>query len=61
MIDNFNIFDFTLSDDEMERINALDRGQSAFFSHQNPEMVEWFVQMVEARKNAEGQNVQKKW
>lgn len=61
MIDNFNIFDFTLSDDEMERINALDRGQSAFFSHQNPDMVEWFVQMVEARKKPEGQNVQKKW
>lgn len=61
MADNLNIFDFTLSADEMDRINALDRGQSAFFSHQSPEMVEWFYQMVEARKNPEGQKVQKNW
>lgn len=34
----------------MDRINGLDRSKSAFFSHQDPGMVEWFVKMVEERK-----------
>jgi 2,5-diketo-D-gluconate reductase A len=61
MADNLNIFDFELSDDEMLQINALDKGHSAFFSHQDPAMVEWFYHMVESRKKPEGQTVQKNW
>jgi 2,5-diketo-D-gluconate reductase A len=41
IIENFNIFDFELSQDDMERIAGLDTKQSLFFSHQDPEMVKW--------------------
>lgn len=50
MEENFQVFDFELSADDMAAIAALDRKQSAFFSHTDPGMVEWFVQMVEERK-----------
>lgn len=50
MEENFNVFDFTLSPEEMAAIAGLDQGESAFFSHRDPEMVEWFVKMVEERK-----------
>lgn len=46
MRENIDIFDFTLSDEEMERIAALDTGKSLFFDHRTPEVVEWFVDMV---------------
>lgn len=51
MTENFNVFDFSLSDDDMKCITALDKNESAFFSHQNPAMVEWFVNLVAERKN----------
>lgn len=50
MEENFQVFDFTLTDEDMQQIAALDQNTSAFFSHQDPAMVEWFVQMVEERK-----------
>lgn len=50
MEENFNVFDFTLSDEDMAAIAALDKKQSSFFSHTDPAMVEWFVKMVEERK-----------
>ncbi|MDO4548251.1 MAG: aldo/keto reductase [Clostridia bacterium] len=50
MEENFNVFDFTLSDGDMAAIAALDTAESSFFSHQDPHMVEWFVKMVEERK-----------
>jgi len=37
--ENFNIFDFTLSPDDMAAIATLDTGQSAFFDHRDPAMV----------------------
>lgn len=46
MRENIDIFDCTLSDEEMERIAALDTGKSLFFDHRTPEVVEWFVDMV---------------
>lgn len=51
MEENINVFDFTLSDEDMASIAALDTKTSAFFSHQDPAMVEWFVKMVEERKH----------
>ena len=51
MIENFNVFDFALSDEEMAIMATLDKKQSSFFSHTDPNMVEWFVQMVEQRKS----------
>lgn len=51
MQENFNVFDFTLSDEDMKLISKLDTEKSAFFSHTDPQMVEWFVKMVEERKD----------
>lgn len=51
MIENFNVFDFTLDAEDMKLIAQMDTASSAFFSHQDPAMVEWFVKMVEERKS----------
>lgn len=62
MIENFNVFDFALSDEEMAIMATLDKKQSSFFSHTDPNMVEWFVQMVEQRKsNHDHSKDKKKW
>jgi 2,5-diketo-D-gluconate reductase A len=41
MAENFNIFDFELSTDDMEVIKTLDKGKSSFFDHRDPAMVKW--------------------
>lgn len=51
MRENIDVFDFALSAEEMERIGALDQKQSAFFSHQDPNVVEWFVELVDKRRS----------
>jgi diketogulonate reductase-like aldo/keto reductase len=38
---NLEIFDFTLDNEDMEKIASLDTKQSMFFSHQDPKMVKW--------------------
>lgn len=53
MVENLNVFDFELEQADMNRISALDKKQSAFFSHSDPAMVEWFVRMIEERKGKE--------
>lgn len=50
MEENLNVFDFELSDEDMKIIAVLDKNESSFFSHYDPNMVEWFVNMVEERK-----------
>ena len=37
--ENFAVFDFELSAEDMEQIAALDTGASLFFSHTDPAMV----------------------
>lgn len=62
MEENFNVFDFTLTDADMAAIAALDRAESAFFSHEDPKMVEWFATMVEERKkNQDCRTERKNW
>jgi 2,5-diketo-D-gluconate reductase A len=41
IIENFDIFDFELSQGEIEKITALDTKESLFFSHRDPDMVKW--------------------
>ena len=50
MVENINVFDFELTDADMEKITALDKAESSFFSHYNPAIVEWFVKIVDERK-----------
>lgn len=46
MEENFNIFDFELTDADMAAISALDTAESAFFSHYDPDTVEWFMTLA---------------
>ena len=50
MAQNLDICDFVLSDGEMKEIEGLDEKESLFFSHYDPKIVEWFYDMVKARK-----------
>lgn len=50
MKENFDVFDFELSNEDMQTIAGLDKKTSSFFSHTDPNMVEWFAKMVEERK-----------
>lgn len=43
---NFNVFDFELSAEDMQTIAKLDTGKSLFFSHHDPATVEWFMSIV---------------
>ena len=43
MTENFNIFDFKLSNQDMIDITAIDTATSAFFSHRDPAIVEWLT------------------
>lgn len=51
MEENFDVFDFSLSDEDMAEISALDKNESSFFSHTDPNTVEWFVKMVGIRRD----------
>lgn len=48
MAENFNIFDFELDGDDMERIATLDTGESLFFDHRDPKMVKF---LSDAKRN----------
>jgi 2,5-diketo-D-gluconate reductase A len=41
IVENFNIFDFHLSQEDMEAIATLDQKASLFFDHRDPAMVKW--------------------
>lgn len=46
MEENFQVFDFTLSEEDMETIAALDTRKSCFFDHRDPAVVENLAGMV---------------
>lgn len=39
---NFDVFDFELSEEDIQTIQKLDTQTSSFFSHRDPETVKWF-------------------
>ena len=43
MAENLAVFDFELSAADMAAVSALDTGASLFFSHYDPDTVEWFM------------------
>lgn len=43
MEENFDVFDFKLTTEEMAQIAALDTAESAFFSHADPQTVEFLT------------------
>ncbi len=45
MAENLNVFDFELNNEEMTAISGLDRGESLFFSHYDPEIVTWMAKL----------------
>jgi len=41
MQENFDVFDFKLSEEDMAAIKTLDTNASSFFDHRDPKMVKW--------------------
>ena len=46
MVQNIQVFDFTLSQDDMELIAALDTERSAFFDHRDPAVIDMLAGLV---------------
>ena len=53
MQENINVFDFELTEEDMNSIKKLDTSNSLFFSHSDPNMVEWFDKIVKERRTNE--------
>lgn len=41
MAENFNVFDFELTAEDMDKIKTLDSNTSSFFDHRDPKIVKW--------------------
>lgn len=50
MEQNLQVFDFTLSDEDIKDIEKLDEGESLFFSHYDPATVEMLTNMGKTRR-----------
>lgn len=57
---NFEVFDFELTQEDMDTIKGLDTGDSLFFNHQDPKMVEWFDEMIRVRRQQQDASKEKK-
>ncbi|AYN67407.1 aldo/keto reductase [Euzebyella marina] len=44
--ENFNVFDFELTEAEMKTIAEMDTQKSHFFDHRDPERVSWFKSLI---------------
>ncbi len=45
MIQNIDVFDFELTQEEMEKVSELDQEETLFFSHRDPDMVEFITSL----------------
>lgn len=50
MKENFEIFDFELTKEDMVEIKSLDTNESLFFNHQLAETVDYFTQLIKDRR-----------
>lgn len=50
MKENFDIFDFTLMQKDLEEISALDTNTSLFFDHRTPDAVDRFVSLIREKR-----------
>ncbi|PZP50587.1 MAG: 2,5-diketo-D-gluconic acid reductase [Pseudopedobacter saltans] len=46
MQQNFDVFDFELTSEDMQKIHEINLNESSFFDHRDPERVEWFSNLV---------------
>ncbi|NEG69129.1 aldo/keto reductase [Bifidobacterium choloepi] len=51
MAENFNVFDFKLSDGDMGRIASMNLDKSLFLDHEDPRSVETFIQLTTEQKD----------
>lgn len=59
MEENLNIFDFELSDKDMEAIDAMDTATTSFFMHDEPEAVEMLFRLIDEKKKQREQRENK--
>lgn len=50
MEENLAVLEFSLTAEEMSRVEALDGGKSLWFNHEDPETVEWFMEYCKEHK-----------
>lgn len=48
--ENNEIYDFSLDEEDMNKIKSLDGDASLFFSHQDPSTIEWFGDLILKRR-----------
>ena len=48
--ENFDIYSFDLDKEDMELISSLDTKTSCFFNHQDPNIIEWFGDLIIQRR-----------
>lgn len=46
LVENYSVWDFELSQEDMAAIATLDTGRSVFFDHRDPETAEWLTKLT---------------
>jgi 2,5-diketo-D-gluconate reductase A len=46
MVENLNVFDFELSQEDIDAITTLDTGKSVFFDHRDAETADWLTKLT---------------
>ncbi|WP_316743937.1 aldo/keto reductase [Pedobacter antarcticus] len=46
MVENFNVWDFELTQEDVDAIATLDTGKSVFFDHRDPETADWLTKLT---------------
>lgn len=46
MVENFDVWDFELTQEDVDAIATLDTGKSVFFDHRDPETADWLTKLT---------------